>query len=238
MTLLTNPDGYSTVFPGGQHANFPRPLPTQYHEFFEEFAALPVLAANGGRWTHTNTNGTLAVTSPTSLTQTLGGASGDLSQLYFTTATHTLVAGKKAFFRAKVKVAQTGGTIGLENLFFGLAAAETGTNFLLADGSALASTNCIGFFSNVTTAAIDLVARAASVQTLVGATTTYVSGTSMELGFDFDGQTATFYRDTYVLGSIKTNIPTAALSPMLFIKEGENHARVLTTDYLWLAIER
>lgn len=54
----------------------------------------------------------------------------------------------------------------------------------------------------------------------------------------FDGTDSYFYENDVQIASLSTNPPTSVLTPMLFIKEGEAQTRVLSVDYVLVAIER
>lgn len=237
MTIARNIDGFSTVIASARHADYRRPLPFDYMELFEDFVA----AASGvpAGWTHTNTSGSLALASLSYLTQTLGGSDNDLSQLYPTTAALTIATGKRAHFRWRGKVDKgSGGTEGEQEVYIGLSAVATGTGFIDAGGTALAVNDFIGFASYDGSANISCVCRDTDVESAESAATSYTDGTLLELAWDYDGTTVTFYKDTAQVAQINTNVPTAALTPMLYVKAGEANAAVLTTDYVWTAVER
>jgi hypothetical protein len=237
MTIIRNPDGFATANVGERHADYKRMLPFDYVSIWEDFSA----AASGvpAGWTHTNTNGTLALASGTLLTQTLGGADNDLSQLYATTAIFPLTAGKKAFFRWRGKVDKgSTGTIGEQELYVGMSSVQTGTNFIDAAGTALAVDDFVGFASYDGGVNIDVVARKTDVLSTLAAVTTYADVTFMDLACDFDGVNLSFYKDSTFVGQLTSGFPTAALAPMIYFKGGEAKAAVLTTDYIWFAAER
>lgn len=238
MPTLRNAAGFSTVEGAGErHYGFQRPLPMDYQTLFEDFIA----AASGvpAGWTHTNTNGTLAIAAGTNLTQTLGGADNDLSQLYATTASFTLVAGKPAFFRWRGKIDKgSTGTVNVQEIYIGMSAVATGTNFIDAGGTALAVDDFVGFASYAAGAQTDLVARKTDVQSSLSLARQHVDATVCELAWDFDGATLTFWKDTTYLGQLTSGFPTAALAPMLYVKAAEAKAPVLTTDYIFFANAR
>ena len=238
MTLLRNTDGFATTLePGERHGYFKRPLPFDYFFVYEDFIAAASAIPPG--WTHTNTNGTLALASGTNITQTLGGADNDASHLYPTTATITIAAGKRAHFRWRGKIDKgSGGTSGQEEFYIGVGAAQTTTNFVNAGGTALAVDDFIGFAKFDTTNNINCICRKTDVESAESSATTYTDATVLELGFDYDGTTVTFYKDSIQVAEIATNVPTAALTLHMKVKAGGAHAKVMTTDYIWFAVER
>ncbi len=236
MTIFRNPDGFSVRNEGERMGLYDRIEPFKYTVFFEDFA----LGSSGipFGWTNTNTNGTPTNAINTTLLQTLGGADNDLSQMYATTGTLALVSGKKAFFRWRGSVNKgSTGTIGEQELYVGLATVATGTNFVAADGLSLAVDNFVGLSSYDGTTAINAHVRVSDVESIEAAVATYADVTTMELGWDFDGASVTFWKDTTKLAAI-TAFPTAVIAPMIYFKGGEAKAAVLTSDYIFAAIER
>lgn len=208
--------------------------PASWKVWSEPFVQIPEVTTY---WAHTQTNGTLAVGS-SGITQTLAGGDNDLSQMYLATATFALVSGKRALFEAKVKVDKgAAGTIGQQEVFVGLASVLTGNNFTAADGLTMAVDNCVGFWSPDGSTNLAAIARATDVESIESAASTYADATSYKLQWMFDGTTVTFFKDGTHIASL-TGFPTAALSPMLFIKGGEAKPSVLTTAYILVATER
>jgi hypothetical protein len=209
-----------------------------YITLFEDFIAATSSTPPG--WTHTNTNGTLALASGSLLTQTLGGADNDLSQLQMTTATLAIASGKKFTLEWKGKVDKgSTGTIGEQEIYIGLGTVQTGTNFVAADGLSLAVDNFIGFASFDGSTAINAVARTSDVEVLGSAATSYADVTVMVLSLQSDGTTVTFRKDGAIVGTLAASaVPTAALAAVLYVKGGEAKAAVLTTDYVYVSIER
>lgn len=208
--------------------------PAEWKVWIEPFVQIPEVTTY---WTHTQTNGTLAVGS-TGITQTLTGGDNDLSQMYLATASFALVSGKQAIFEAKVKVDKgAAGTIGQQEVFVGLASVLTGNDFTAADGLTMAVNDAVGFWSPDGSTNVAIITRATDVESIEPAATTYADATFYTLRWLFDGTTVTFYRNGASVGSL-TGYPTAALSPMLFIKGGEAKPAVLTTAYVLVVTER
>lgn len=208
--------------------------PASWKVWYDPFVQIPEVSTY---WTNTNTNGTLGIGS-SGITQTMGGADNDLSQLYLKTATFALVSGKRALFEAKIKVDKgAAGTIGQQEVFVGLAAVATGANFTAADGLTMAVDDCVGFWSPDGSTNLAAIARATDVESIEAAASTYADATTYKLQWLFDGTTVTFYKNGTGIASL-TGYPTAALAPMLFIKAGEAKPAVLTTTYVLVATER
>ncbi len=214
--------------------------PTTWCVWMDDFILIPDA---GEDWTHTQTNGTLAVASTLGCgiaTQTLAGADNDLSQIYPATATLTLTANKKCVFEAKVKIDKgAGGTIGQQEVFVGLSAVLTGTNFTASDGLTMATDDCIGFWSPDGSASFSCIARDTDVESIDTASSAIVDATWYVLSWYYDGgSTIRFYVDDALVASL-TDLPEdTALAPMLFVKAGEAAASVLSTDYILVARER
>jgi hypothetical protein len=212
--------------------------PTTWAVWMDDFVLIPEVSTY---WTNTNTNGTLGVASTGGCgvaTQTMGGADNDLSQLYHKTATFALTSGKKAIFEVKAKVDKgAGGTIGQQELFFGLTSVQTGTNFFAADGLSMTADNCLGFSSYDGSTNLNAIARVSDVESVQTGAAVYADATWMVLSFYFDGTSVYFYKDDVLVATL-TTYPTAALAVCLYLKAGEGAASVLTTDYVLVAVER
>lgn len=212
--------------------------PTTWAVFFEDFLLIPDA---GEDWTHTNTNGTLAVDSTNgcgSATLTMAGADNDLSQLYPAAGTFTLTSGKKAIFETKIRVDKATGTIGEEEIFVGLSSVQTGGNFTAADGLTMTVDDCIGFWSADGSAVINAIVRDTDVESITAAAT-IVDVTDIVLSWYYDGgSTIKFYVNDGLVAELNDVPADTALTPMLYIKAGEAKAKVLTCDYILVARER
>jgi hypothetical protein len=201
----------------------------------EDFVLIPEVTSH---WLHTATNGTLACTSTGGcgiITQTLAGGDNDLSQLALKSVTFALASGKKMIFETKVKVDKATGTIGEQELFFGLMTVQTAGDF--TDGATLACDNCVGFFSPDGTANVHAVVRVADAESVQTAATTIADVTWTTFSFYFDGTAVQFYKNDTLVAKLSA-FPTAGLCPTLYIKAGEAKASVLSTDYILVARER
>lgn len=230
--------GVSSVAASDPLAELPYLDPTKWMLMMNDMLVLPTSLG----WTNTNTAGTLAVASGAAgcgvATQTMGGADDNLSQLYMTTATMALVANKQAFFEAKVRVDKgAGGTIGQQELFAGLCTVQTGANFFAGDGLSMTVDDCVGFSSYDGSTNLNAVARISDVESAQVGASTYADATYYVLTWYFNGSYIIFYVDgTEVARLFK--FPTGAMTPCLYIRAGEGAASVLTTDYVFVAIER
>ncbi len=237
MSIFRNSDGFSLRNEGESTAAYADINPFKYHTLYENFARAVSGIPYG--WLNDNSSGTPTIASGPLLVQTLGGSDNHYSHMYAATATFALVAGKKAFFRWRGKVDIGGsGVLGEEEIYIGLGAVQLTTNFVVAGGTSLVVDDWIGFASYDGSATIGAVARKTDVESSETGVTSYADATFMELGFDFDGTTATFYKDLVKLTALNTNIPIAAVTPMILIKAGEAIAKVLSTSYLFVAVER
>jgi len=230
--------GFSTVDANDPMVELPFLDPTTWAIYMNDMNVLPTTLG----WTNTNTNGTLAVAQGTTgtgiATQTLGGADNDLSQLYMTTGTFALVASKKAYFEAKVKVDKgAAGTIGQQELFIGLCTVQTAADFVAADGLSWAVDNAVGFGSFDGSTNLDAVIRKADAESIQDAAGTYADATEYVLSWYFNGSNVTFYIDDAMVGQFFA-YPTGVMTVCLYIKGGEAKPAVLTTDYVLVAVER
>jgi hypothetical protein len=239
MFIFRNSDGFATTQDGERHAGFSRPLKFDYHEFWEDFIAATSGTPAGFTHSTVGSTPTVAIGANSTLVQTLAGADNDTSALYATTASMTIAAGKKAYFRARLKIDKSAsGTIGEQEVFVGLSSAQTTTSFMAADGLSMAVDNCVGFVSYDGTANICCVSRVSDVESVEANAASYAQATYMELAWDWDGSTIKFYKDTNLVATITTTPSTTAMVPMLYFKAGEAQPAVMTTDYIWCAIER
>jgi len=229
-------DGVNIVSEANPLGMLPYPDPTRWSVFMEDFILVPELTS---QWTHNNTGGTLSSTSTGgagSWVQTLAAGDNNYSQVYPKAGTFALTSAKKAIFEAKVMVTAAG-TIGLQELFVGLGTLQATDNFIAADGATMTVDACVGFWSGPTVATISAVVRSADVQSTVAAVTSYATATQMVLSWYFDGTSVTFYKNDTQIATISA-FPTTAMVPTLWIKCGEAQVVSLTTDYIFVAVER
>lgn len=250
MPIARNTDGFSGLPATSPLATLDIGNPFKWATFMEDFLAFDTtLLVGGNPYTHTNTNGTLAVTTPTGvLTQTLGGADNDASELQGTPQVWAPSSTKRLFFQARFNLTlASSGTIAANELFIGLAKVQTTTSFMNSGGSALAVDNCIGFVKYDATATMASVVRVSDVESSDAGLITLTSGTFVNVAFYYDGKQTRFWQGTAADGSdmsfaspistLQADV-TGAMVPTLFIKAGEAKANVLQTDYIMIAMER
>lgn len=250
-TIFRNaPGGFSGLAASHPLATLDIGNPFKWATSMEDFLNFDTtLLVGGNPYTHTQTNGTLAVTTPTGiLTQTLGGADNDVSELQGTPVVWATSAGKRCFFMARVNLTlASGGTISANELFVGLGTVQTTTNFMNAGGTALTVDNCIGFVKYDGTATMASVARVSDVESSDAALFTPVDSTYMNVAFYYDGKQIKFWQGSAVDGSdMSYASPLSTLQadvvggmvPTLYIKAGAAKANVLKTDFYFVAMER
>lgn len=231
-------NGVSSVAATDRLAQLPYLDPTTWAVWQENFIITPNTSLG---WTLTQTNGTLAQanTGPCGgITLTLAGGDNDLAQLYPTLGQFTLESTKKAYFEVKMKVNKgSGGTIGQQELFFGLTTVATSTNFFAADGLSMAADNVVGFSSYDGSTNLNAIIRVSDVESVETGATTYAEDTEITLTWYFDGTGVWFYADNTAVAHLYT-FPTGVMTPCLYIKAGEAFASVLTAYYMLVARER
>jgi len=240
MAVMRHVDGFTDIEVGNPLQELRRPDPTRYAMFMEDFLLYDKTQGNAA-YTLTATNGVDTIVGPTGvLVLTLGGADNDLAQLYPTDAAWQTQAGKRLFFEARVKVNKgSGGTIGQEELIIGLTGVQTGANLINAGGTARTFDNGMAFISYDATTNIGVSQVLADAESTESAVTTYADDTWMVLSIYYDGGSNTyFYVNDTLEATLTSNLPTAVLTPMLYIKAGAAHAKVLNVDYVMVVTER
>lgn len=241
---VTNlPNGLSLAERGTPLGKIGVPIDTNWCVFQEDFLYGPTGLLSA---THTPINGTLGfdAAKPSVLTQVLGGADNDLSQLYVAVNSVWPVPGKKLFWRWNGKIVQgASGVLGQEAWFVGIAPVQTGAAFMAADGLSRTFDRGIGFLhlDDDVTAGIACVQGNLDTFTTINAATTYSNNTYMTLDFYYDGADTYFYKDGKMIGKIQAgaNLPNTGCCPyMLYIEAGEARAKTLCTDYVLIAQER
>lgn len=239
MSIMRNLDGFSTVDAAHPLRAIPFLDPTRWAVWFDDYLAYDKTQGNAA-YTLTNTNGVDTILGPTGiLTITLGGADNDLAQVYLTDGAFATVAGKKLVWEARVKVNKgAGGTIGQEEVFVGLSSVQTGTNFMDAGGLIRTMNESMGFLSFDATANVNCIQGQADSVSTEAAAFAYADDTWMVLGCYYDGVQTYFYKDDVLEATLTDNEPTSVVTPMLYIKAGAGHAKILSADYFLVATER
>lgn len=161
----------------------------------------------------------------------LGNSAADNDNSWIQTANPTfqIVAGKRIFFAARVAVSDATQS----DFVAGLQIAVATNNFLTP-------VNGIFWRKNDDAATLELVSRAASVETTSGAVATAVTSTNHHLQFYYDGGSDLWGA---VDGSVLTRITPAALPSVLMgatigIQNGAAAAKTLDIDQVFVAQER
>ena len=238
------PAGVSTAAKGTTLANFPAPDPTKCYVFFEDFDEYA--NTTGGvadtPWVDTFVNSSsIAVVADEpfgAIIMTNTGADNDMAQIQWQTENFTIAAGKKAWFKTRIKCSdatQSDWLVGLAVLDTSLMGATEGAG--VTDG--------IFFSKDDGDTQIDLqVQKAANTQVrkanLGTATTSY-----QVLGWEWDGvrYVKGFLNDVQVCtldltATASAYMPDTPITVSVAIMNGEGAAKTMTIDYLFAAIER
>lgn len=179
-----------------------------------------------------------------------GGATGALiltteggdtegGQFRLNAAPFQLTSGKKAWFDTVLSVTD-GTALADTSLFVGLSDNVAGTTFISDDGATIAVDEAWGFLSVTEEAGIDVVVRdndvAAATSTDVG---TLVTATNIRLSLYYNGTDTLVFVDGVQKATLTGTHPTGdAMTVMVHFKSQGAQAKVLTLDYLYVAIER
>lgn len=231
------PSGVSTAAKGSTLFNLPAQDPTKVHMYWQDF--ITYVAADFTK-TVIGTGDAAAVADDPfgAIALTNSAADNDGVQLQLPVETFTLAAGKKAWFKARVKVSDATES----DLIFGLAVLDT---TLLGATAGDGVTDGIFFQKDDGSTTVSLCcqkdATTGQKTVSVGAATTAYQ----TWGFEYDGVSTikAFKDDVHVASMDITSTPTAFLpdTPVTVsvgILNGAAAAKSLTVDYLFAAIER
>lgn len=170
---------------------------------------------------------------------TTEGGDTEGGQFRLNAAPFQLTAGKKAWFDTVLSVTDAT-AIADTSLFVGLSDNVTGTNFISDNGATIAVDEAWGFLSVAEEAGVDVVIRDNDVQaatsTDVGTLTT---GTNIRLSLYYNGTDTLAFVDGVQKATLTGTHPTGdAMTVMVHFKSQGAQAKVLTLDYLYVAIER
>jgi hypothetical protein len=230
MLVTRFPNGVTNVNDVNLFASLKCPDPTLYHTFFDDF---DTYAAGDWTVTETQAGATQALTAGDGglLLLTNSAADDDLNALQKNPAAFLLVAGKKAFFRARFKVSdatQSDFVMGLQVVDSTPLDVTDGIYFLKADGSTAVSVVCR---KNATTGSTS----ASSIATVA-------NDTFITLGWAYDGIDKLYYEvNGNVVGSLDASsayLPDTTLTVSFAIQNGEAAAKTMTVDYVFVAEER
>lgn len=221
---VTN-NGQDTIF-----ADMVQNDPTKFHQYWNDFDTY-----TAGDWvvTETDAGATEALTAGDGglLLITNTAADNDLVALQKTPAAFSFTSGKKAFFKARLKVSdatQSDLVVGLQVVDTTPLDVTDGIYFLKADGAAT----------------LDVICRkdASTGSTSASAVASMANDTFVELAWYYDGISKVYYAvDGSVLGSLDASssyLPDAVCTVSLAIQNGEAVAKTMTVDYVFAAIER
>lgn len=241
-------NGLSTASaPGSPLWHMGQPDPTRFISYFEDFcgsstnfpiATSALAAASTAYWTITVTeagagDSTSAVSGETGGAIILTTDANDNDNIFVQSkpASFTMAAGKRAFFKARFKVAkatQSDFVIGLQ----------------IVDTSPLDATDGIYFQKDDGDAQLDIYCRKDATTGSNSATNiaTVTADTYMTVGWYFDGvSTVHYYVDDVYKGSLSassTYLPNSILTVSFGYQNGEAGATTMTVDYLMAACER
>jgi hypothetical protein len=232
------PGGVNTTTDGGIFCDFPMPDPTTFHLYYDDFDVY-----TAGDWTVTETQA--------GATQALGAGDGglvlltnsaadnDVNQLQKLPAAFTVTAGKKAFFACKFKLSDAGTAGALQSdCMVGLANADTAG--LLTN----AWVDGIYFYKADGALTIDVFVRkdATTGSNTVAAIGSVVEATFITLSWFYDGVSLVYYAiDGVIKGSLSAAaayLPNAVTTTTLSLGNGEAVAKIMTIDYVFVALER
>lgn len=255
-TINRNVGGYSALRRGHPLGNLDLGNKFKWAEHFQDFTNYGLAQTTGDDYLLTQTNCTETIVGATGLyTLTLAGADNDLGQWKQTTTPFQLSSTKRTFFQCRFKVdLASGGTIAANELFIGLASAQTGTNFFAGDGLSITADDMLGFYKLDAEAAMTAVMRENDVSSTEAAVLTPTDGGWFTVAIYYDGSEAKFYAsaastddddaasstgDTMGLVATLTSVDTVSVvKPQIYIKAGEAKANILTCDYIGTWQER
>lgn len=238
--VTRTPNGLNNVSETSIVADMGQLDPTKFHTYMEDFDAFLLTDGTVAQWTVTAAStGTAALTAVNggALLLTAANTDEDLIQAQRTTATWIPEAGKKTFFKARLKLSAAA----LTDLFIGLSVIDTS----LIAASAIGTTEAMGFFKAATDTSLTFYNRldGTTGSTSAASIGTVANDTYFTVGFYYDGVDKVYYmfNDT-ILGSVSgsaTYLPNTAMSPSVAIaQEGTAGAGTATVDYIMVAQER
>jgi hypothetical protein len=228
------PNGVSTNTPDQTLANFGMPDPTEFHVYFDDFD--DYLAAN---WVRTATGtGTTVVNTQADggLLLTTNSAANNDAVFYQwsenaaagTAETWQFVAGKKLWFKTRLKVSD----VNLSAFVIGLQVTDT-TPLAVSDG--------VYFLKSSGSTDLTFTVIASSAGTTTTISNQLANNTFVTLGYYYNGvdKVSIFINDAAVASSVTTNLPTTpTLTISHGVQNGEAVAKTMSVDYIFVAKER
>lgn len=205
------------------------PDPTLCHVFFDDFDKY-----TAADWTITTKedgsgSATEAIQDEEFGVLKLTNAAGDNDNDFLQVSSEILklTAGKKAWFKTRIKVSdatQSDFIVGLSD----------------TDTSPLDSSDGVFFYKADGVATLDFKVAVGAVESVAASIATVVDDTYLELAFYYDGKTTIAYSVDGTQEGTLTNdtIPTAEITPVFGIQNGEAVAKTMSVDYLFACVER
>jgi hypothetical protein len=238
--VTRTPNGLTNVAEDNILADMGQLDPTKFHTYMEDFDQFLLTDGTTAQWTVTAAStGTAALTAVNggALLLTAANTDEDLIQAQRTTATWLPAAGKKTFFKARLKLSAAA----LTDLFVGLSVVDTS----LISASAIGTTECMGFFKAATDTSLTFYNRldGTTGSTSASSIGTVADDTYFTVGFYYDGASKVYYMfDDVIKGSVSgsaTYLPNTVMTPSIAIaQEGTAGAGTAIVDYLFVAQER
>jgi hypothetical protein len=243
MGNITNtrfPNGVTNVAEDNLVADMGQLDPTKFHSYMEDFDQFLLTDGTTAQWTVTAAStGTAALTAVNggALLLTAANTDEDLIQAQRTSATWLPAAGKKTFFKARLKVLTAAAT----DFFVGLSVIDAS----LIAASAIGTTECMGFFKAAAATSCTFYNRldGTTGSTSASSIGTVADDTYFTVGFYYDGASKVYYMfNDVILGYVSgasTYLPNTVMSPSIALtQEGTPGAQTLTLDYMFVAQER
>lgn len=240
ITVTRTPNGLTNVSETDICADMGQLDPSKFHTYMEDFDAFLLTDGTTAQWTVTAAStGTaaLAAANNGTLVLTAANTDEDLIQAQRTTATWLPVAGKKTFFKARLKVLTAAAT----DFFVGLSVVDTS----LIAASAIGTTECMGFFKAAAASTCTFYNRldGTTGSTSAASIGAVADDTFFTVGFYYDGVDKVHYAfNDVILGSVSgaaTYLPNTVMTPSVALaQEGTPGAQTLTLDYVLVAQER
>lgn len=247
--ITRNTAGFSGLPASHPLANLDIGNKFKWAEYFEDFTGYGLAQTTGDNHLLTNTNcAETNVGATGNYTMTLAGADNDLGQWKPTSTPFQMSGTKRTFFQCRWALTITGGTVAANEMFIGLASAQTGTAFFAADGLSLTMDDALGFYKLDAEAAMSAVMRENDVESTVAAVLTPTDTSSFTVAIYYDGAKATFYAnaaggaadgsDMVEIASLTSVDVTSVVKPQLYLKAGEGNGNILSCDYIGVWQER
>lgn len=231
--MTTNePGGITNAVIGSALASYGDMDPSVFNFYFNDFNAFTVGATGAADWKLTTVGTTptaaLAAGNGGILSMVNSAAQNDLDSLQLQVATMAIVAGSKAWFKARFQVSNA------TNSVFTIGMIQTTT-------TPLTVTDGIWFSKANATTAMNLNIAKSSAVTTISSVATLANTTYLNVGWHYNGNNAVdvFVNNVRVGGTtVLTNLPTANLNLTLALSNGTAAANTMLVDYVGFFNER